>query len=118
LVLKQTTDEVEIITEAPPSGLWRMDENGEISFVRMETDWHNVTGADEAFYLRVYGANEYRYPGADLGVLLLRDRMQTADRELVPKAAQWARAITSKFRGVPVSVEIAQPEDLLYGKWL
>jgi biotin carboxylase len=118
LVLKQTTDEVEIITEAPASGLWRMREDGSIYFVRMETDWHNVTGPDEAFYLRVYGVDEYRYPGADLGVLLVRDRMQTADRELVPKAADWAKAIMSRFTGVPVAVEIAQPEDLLYGKWL
>jgi biotin carboxylase len=118
LVLKQTTDEVEIITEAPASGLWRMREDGSIHFVRMETDWHNVTGGDEAFYLRVYGVNEYRYPGADLGVLLVRDRMQTPDRELMPTAAAWAKAITSEFRGIPVAVEIAQPEDLLYGKWL
>ena len=118
LVLKQTTEEVEIITEAPASGLWRMDEDGAIHFVRMETDWHNVTDSDEAFYLRVYGVNEYRYPGADLGVLLLRDRMQTADRVLMPRAAQWAKAITSQFSGIPVAVEIAQPEDLLYGKWL
>ena len=44
--------------------------------------------------------------------------MQTADRELVPMAAQWARAIMSQFEGVPVAAEIAQPEDLLYGKWL
>ena len=44
--------------------------------------------------------------------------MQTADRELVPKAAAVGRAIMSQFRGVPVAAEIAQPEDLLYGKWL
>jgi hypothetical protein len=118
LVLKQTTEEVEIITEAPASGLWRMDPDGEITFVRLETDWHNVTGSDEAFYLRVYGVNEYRYPGADMGVLLVRDRMQTAERELVPKAGQWAKAIMSKFQGVPVTAEVARPEDLLYGKWL
>ena len=118
LVLKQTTDNVEVITSAPRSGLWRMDDEGEITFVRLETDWHNVTDSDEAFYLRVYGVNEYRYPGADMGVLLLRDRMQTADRQLVPKAAQWARAIISQFAGVPVAAEIAQPEELLYGKWL
>jgi biotin carboxylase len=118
LVLKQTTDEVEVITEAPASGLWRMDEEGNIRFVRMETDWHNVTGSDEAFYLRVYGVDEYRYPGADLGVVLVRDRMQTADRELMPKAALWAKGIMSQFRGVPVSAPITQPEDLLYGKWL
>jgi len=118
LVLKQTTDEVEVITHAPASGLWRMDEDGSIRFIRMETDWHNVTGSDEAFYLRVYGVDEYRYPGADLGVLLVRDRMQTAERTLMPKAAQWAQAIMGKFEGVPVSAPITQPEDLLYGKWL
>ena len=118
LVLKQTTDEVEIITHAPPSGLWRMDEDGAIHFVRMETDWHNVTGSDEAFYLRVYGVDEYRYPGADMGVLLVRERMQTADRELMPAAGRWARAITGKFAGVAVEEQIAQPEELLYGKWL
>jgi len=109
---------VEVITSAPATGLWRMDEDGSIRFIRMETDWHNVTGSDEAFYLRVYGVDEYRYPGADLGVLLVRDRMQTAERELMPKAAQWAQAIMAQFEGVPVSAPIARPEDLLYGKWL
>ena len=118
LVIKQTSDEVEVITQAPPSGLWRMNDDGEIRYVRLETDWHNVTDSDEAFYLRVYGVNEYRYPGADMGVLLVRDRMQTADRQLVPKAAQWAKAIMSKFAGVPVAAHIAQPEELLYAKWM
>ena len=118
LVLKQTTDQVEIITNAPPSGLWRMNEEGQIHYVRLETDWHQVTDSNEAFYLRVYGVNEYRYPGADMGVLLLRDRMQTADRRLIPKAAQWARAIIAEFEGVPLPVHITQPEEMLYGKWL
>ncbi|TEX50499.1 MAG: hypothetical protein B7C55_10470 [Actinomycetales bacterium mxb001] len=118
LVLKQTTDEVEIITQAPRSGLWRMADDGSISFVRMETDWHNVTSSDEAFYLRVYGVNEYRYPGADMGVLLVRDRMQTAERTLVPKAGEWARAITGQFAGMSAAVEYTPPEALLYGKWL
>ena len=78
-----------------------------------------MTDTNEAFYLRVYGVNEYRYPGADLGVVLVRDRMQTADRELVPKAAAWAKGLMSQFAGVPVGAEVvAQPEDLLYGKWL
>ena len=118
LVLKQTTHEVEIITQAPRSGLWRMAEDGSISFVRMETDWHNVTSTDEAFYLRVYGVNEYRYPGADMGVLLVRDRMQTAERTLVPKAGAWARAITGQFAGMTAAIEYTPPEALLYGKWL
>ena len=43
LVLKQTTDEIELITEAPSSGLWRMDEDGSVRFVRQEIDWHAVS---------------------------------------------------------------------------
>ena len=51
-------------------------------------------------------------------MILLRDRMQSADRELSPQAAAWAKAITDQFAGVPVAAEVAQPADLLYGKWL
>lgn len=118
LVLKQTTDEVAVITSAPRSGLWRMDSAGCATFVRLETDWHNVTDSEEAFYLRVYGVGEYKYPGADLGVLLVRDRMQTAERTLMPKASAWAKAITEQFQGRPVTGEYLAPEVVLYGKWM
>ena len=37
-------------------------------FIRTSTDWHTVGRDNEAFYLRVYGAGEYRYQGADIGV--------------------------------------------------
>ena len=60
----------------------------EMRFVREETDWHNVSGDDEAFYLRVYGVGEYRYPGADLGILVTRDRMQTDSRELLDRGVE------------------------------
>ena len=66
----------------------------------------------------MYGVNEYRYPGADMGVLLVRDRMQTAERSLMPKAGEWARAITSQFSGLAAAVEVVQPDAILYGKWL
>lgn len=117
LVLKQVTDEVELITEAPPSGLWRMLQDGSIEFVREETDWHTVRTPEEAFYLRVYGAGEYRYPGADIGVLVTRGRMQTDDRELLDRGRAWATAIAERFHGVPPEKAFPMPEGLVYTKW-
>ena len=67
-------------------------------FIRQETDWHNVGGQEEAFYLRVYGAGEYRYPGADLGILVTRDRMQTDSRRLLDRGVAWARAVAGTYR--------------------
>jgi len=117
LVLKQVTDDVQLITEAPASGLWRMAEDGSIRFVRHETDWHNIGGDDEAFYLRVHGVGEYRYPGADIGILVTRDRMQTDSRKLLDRGVDWARAIGNQFQGVPPEGRVFTPQELLYAKW-
>jgi biotin carboxylase len=117
LVLKQVTDEVELITDAPASGLWRLADDGSIRFLRQETDWHNVGGHNEAFYLRVHGVGEYRYPGADLGILVTRDRMQSDQRQLLERGVLWAKAIGEQFHGTPPEGRVVTPQELLYGKW-
>ena len=117
LVLKQVTDEVELITQAPSSGLWRLSDDGSVRFIREETDWHNVGGHNEAFYLRVHGAGEYRYPGADLGILVTRDRMQSDERELLDRGVGWAKAMGAQFHGEPPQGRVVTPQELLYGKW-
>jgi hypothetical protein len=83
-------------------GIWRMDDKGEITLVRQSIDWSLVSGEDEAFYLRVYTAGDYRYYGADVGILVSRGRMQTDDRRLVPRAEAWAKAIHARFETVPI----------------
>ena len=51
-----------------------MDERRLDRFVRRDTDWHTVVDEQEAFYLRIAGAGDYRYQGADLGILVTRGR--------------------------------------------
>ncbi|BBB28070.1 biotin carboxylase [Neptunomonas japonica JAMM 1380] len=97
LVLKHTTDEVRSITKAPQSGIWRMLDDGNITFVRNSIDWNNVSDGQDAFYIRVYNAGDYAYLGADMGILVARGRMQTDDRQLLPRAHQWVRAINAEF---------------------
>jgi Carbamoyl-phosphate synthase L chain, ATP binding domain len=103
LILKYPVDQVEMITKAPSSGIYRMDKSGEIKLVRKSIDWFVVSDEDEAFYLRVYSAGDYRYHGADLGILVSRGRFQTDDRKLTPRAKAWVAAINGEFEAIPVT---------------
>jgi biotin carboxylase len=80
LIMKETeTDSVERFLAAPRTGAWHLDEDGELAFARVSNDWHDITGEDEAFFLRVYGPGDLRFCGADLGILVTKGRMQTAE---------------------------------------
>ena len=103
LILKYPVDRVEMITKAPASGIYRMDKDGKIKLVRKSIDWFLVSDEDEAYYLRVYTAGDYRYHGADLGILVSRGRFQTDDRKLTPRAKVWVKAINAEFAAIPVT---------------
>ncbi|NND92209.1 MAG: biotin carboxylase [Granulosicoccus sp.] len=119
LIFKQTEDKVELITRAPQSGIWQMDADGEVSFVRPALNITSVGQEDEAFYLRVYGNGDYCYHGADLGCLLTRGRMQTDKRELTERAKLWNTGIKKQFTSVPLQpdLEINLPDNFAEGKW-
>jgi biotin carboxylase len=102
-ILKQTDDSVELISEAPASGIWRMDSKGSISYARPDTDWHTVGSEDEAFYLRIASAGNYRYPGADLGILVTRGRFMDDEHRLLDRARAWISGIKGRFRSLPTA---------------
>jgi hypothetical protein len=91
-----------MITKAPASGIWQMNKGGDISLIRKSIDWFLVSGENEAFYLRVYTAGDYRYHGADMGILVSRGRMQTDDRKLKERAKDWVKAIYKQFDAIPL----------------
>lgn len=103
LILKYPVDRVEMISRAPASGIWRIDAKGEIKLVRKSIDWFLVSDENEAFYLRVYTAGDYRYHGADMGILVSRGRFQTDDRKLTQRAKDWVSAIHRQFEAIPVT---------------
>jgi biotin carboxylase len=108
-ILKQTDDTVERLTRAPASGIWRMGDADRIGFVRRDTDWHAVADESEAFYLRIASAGHYRYPGADLGILVTRGRLMDDAHELTERAHSWIRAIKEQFAGEPLPPEAPVP---------
>jgi len=110
LILKEIRNRTEQLTQAPKTGIWRLDhEAGRVSLVRSANDWHSLHDESEAFYLRVLGPGDYRYPGADLGVLVTRSRMQTENNELTERAHSWIDSIQEHFAGTPLAEEAAVP---------
>ena len=105
IIIKETNPEVELLTAAPKTGVWRLDDRGRISFARWANDWHSLIDETEAFYLSVAARGEYRYKGADLGILVARGRMQTDDNQLTERCRQWVDAIKAQFAGTPVTPE-------------
>ncbi len=110
-ILKDTADKTELITAAPRSGIWRQDEraHGGIRFRRRATDWHLVADENEAFYLRIAQEGGYRYPGADIGILVTRGRLQTDDHELTDRARTWIDGIKRQFETAPLEAEQPAP---------
>jgi biotin carboxylase len=116
LVLKNTEDKVEIVTSAPASGIWRVGQEEQIDFLRRSWDWSNAAAENDAFFLRILGAGEYLYKGADLGILLTRGRVQLEDGRLTARALAWNKAIKSHYRTTPPApdLKLPQTDGLLY----
>lgn len=109
LVLKDAGDEVQRLTAAPRTGIWRFDDAGGIAFARWGNDWHSLHDEPEAFFLRVLAPGDYTYPGADLGILVARSRMEGDDGRLTDGARRWIDGIHAQFAGTPVEATEQQP---------
>jgi biotin carboxylase len=109
-ILKETDEQVEMLTAAPQSGIWRMGTNGTIRYARRDTDWHTIGDEDHAFYLRIADAGNYRYPGADLGILVTRGNFMDDDGELTDRAHSWISAVKGEFKGEPATTGEMAPE--------
>jgi hypothetical protein len=107
--MKDTRDDVEQLTGAPRTGIWRFEDSGEIAFARWGNDWHSLHDESEAFFLRVLAPGDYTYHGADLGVLVARSRMQDDDNHLTERALQWIDGIKGEYESTPLEPEEKRP---------
>lgn len=120
MILKQTSGVVERIDTAPRTGQWYLDGNDVVRFRWPARDWHQLQNESEFFFLRIYGPGDYRWKGADLGILVARGRLQAdgpADGTdgsmskvavLTDRARMLIDAIRSQFSGTPIR-EMAAP---------
>ncbi|MEM6677997.1 MAG: biotin carboxylase, partial [Pseudomonadota bacterium] len=109
MVIKHTDDTVDILTEAPESGIYRLLEDGRVAFDRFDYHRRAVESEQEAFFLRILKPGDYRYEGADLGILVTRGRSMTPNFQLNGRAKQWIEGIKAKFSAKPLPAAEAAP---------
>jgi len=98
MVIKHTKDTIEMVKEAPNSGIWKVDDSGAITFNRLDTHRRAVETENEAFFLRIINEGDYIYEGADLGILVVRGRLMTDEFELTKRAKTWIDAIRAEYK--------------------
>ncbi|CAN5752650.1 biotin carboxylase [soil metagenome] len=109
LVIKHTADTVEQVTRAPRSGVWEMNEPGQLEFLRVQTHRRTVEEENRGFFLRITKEGDYRYKGADLGILITPGRLMTDDHQLNDRARAWIDGILGQYESVDVD-PAQQPE--------
>jgi biotin carboxylase len=101
LIMKEPGDTIERILAAPRTGTWHMADSGKLSFARTSNDWHEISREDEAFFMRVYAPGDFRFHGADLGILVTKGRMQT-DSGLTDRCHRYIAGIRAQYQSEPV----------------
>ena len=102
LVIKHTKDSVDILTGAPQSGIWHLNDDGSVEYSRFDYHRRAVESEREAFFLRIAGPGDFRYEGADLGILVTRGRLMTKGFKLNDRAKQWITGMRAQYVGRPL----------------
>lgn len=102
MVIKHTDDSVDIASEVPQTGIYRMDEEGHVQFDRFDYHRRAVESENEAFFLRIMQPGDYRYEGADIGILVTRGRSMTPGFALNERAQRWIHGIKQGVVATPL----------------
>ena len=94
---------VDVLASAPQTGIWKLLPDGSVEYSRFDYHRRAVESEREAFFLRISGPGDFRYKGADLGILITRGRLMTKDFKLNDRAHRWIAGITSQFVGRPLA---------------
>jgi hypothetical protein len=103
LVIKSTDANVDVVTHAPPTGIYRMAPDGSVSYDRFDYNRQAIESENEAFFMRITGPGDYRYEGADLGIIVTRGRSMTSRFDLNPRALNWIKGIKRLYAGKPLA---------------
>jgi biotin carboxylase len=103
LIINETSQDVELFTSTPRTGVWRLNEDGRVSFARPGNDWATLLDESEAFYMRVAAPGDLRCEGAQLGVLVTRGHLQTDDYQLTERCRRWVAGLRAQFVSTPLT---------------
>ncbi|GAB2560733.1 biotin carboxylase [Leucobacter ruminantium] len=110
MVIKHTTNSVERIDAAPRTGRYVLDHFGNLVYSHGDLDWHLLTNESEAFFLRIYPEGEYRWKGADLGILVTKAHLENSHGGLTLHAKYLIDAIRGMYRTTLIEGDEPQPK--------
>jgi biotin carboxylase len=102
VIITETSPDIELFTATPRTGVWRIDDDGRVSFARSANDWATLLDGSEAFYMRVAAPGDLRSEGAQLGVLVTRGHLQSDDYRLTDRCQRWVKGMKAKFVSTPL----------------
>ncbi len=102
IVMKHTEDSTGLVTGAPNSGVWRIEPDGTMNYVRLQTHRRTVETESEGFYLRISNTGDYLYEGADLGILITPGRLMTEDHQINDRTRAWIKGLHGEFSSMPL----------------
>jgi hypothetical protein len=107
---------VELLADAPPSGMYKLGDRGGVAYSFFDYRRSAVETESDGFFLRITGPGDWRYEGADLGILITRGRLMGDDGELNSRAHAWLRGLSDRYRAMPT--EVVAPAVALPGTWV
>ncbi len=110
MIIKETSPGVERLETTARTGQYVLDDGGALVFRRAALDWHQLQNEQEAFFLRIYAVGDYRWKGADLGVLVTKGRLQVETASGATALTIRARHLIDSIRAEYTGTALSDPE--------
>ncbi|MCB1273766.1 MAG: biotin carboxylase [Leucobacter sp.] len=116
MVIKHTTKTIERIDGAPRTGRYVIGYDGSLVYSNASLDWHSLRTDDEAFFLRIYNAGDYRWKGSDLGILVTKAHLEAEHGGLSLHAKYLIEAIRGMYRTTVIDSDEDAPTTAVVAK--
>ena len=97
LIIDNIRDEPAIMNKVPLSGIWQMQPDGELRFLRQAFSSEAVADESEALFMRTVDAGHMTVKGWCVGRLTLRGRLIDDDYCLTARTSAWIRGFREIF---------------------
>ena len=98
MVLKSTSPVVEpVVALLRSRASTASSEQGDVVYRFFDYRRSAVETERDGLFLRIAGPGDWRYEGADLGILITRGRLMTDDGQLSERAEQWLSGLLDRY---------------------
>lgn len=98
VILKYTDAPLQIITQAPVSGVYAMDADGTLNLKHASHSRRDALAENEAYILRIMTADDYAYKGGDLAIMFVNHVIRTLEGQLNATGEHWVGALKRSFQ--------------------